>query len=329
MAAAPPSNTVRVLYLSHATPSLYEMIRERLPPGFELVTLERDDDAERLRHLADCEIVIVAAYRFSAAMIDAARRLRLVLHQGVGYHDTIDTAALTTQGVPLAITPEGTSIGVSEHAVMLMLAVCKRLSFVDAELRAGRFHINSLRSVSRELHGRTIGYIGMGRIGQGVALRLRDWGTTGIYADPIPLSREREAELGLRRVSHDELLGRADIVTLHLPLTAETRGIIGPAALARMKPDAMLINTARGPLVDEAALCDALAGGRLAGAGLDVFISEPPPRDHPLYRLPNVVLTPHIAAGSRDAFVTKMNAVFANAERFYRGEKLLNQIDLI
>ncbi len=328
MSLTPPSNTVRVLYLSHGNPALYEMIRERLPPGFELTTLERDDDAERMRHLADSDIVIVAAYRFNAALIGAAPRLRLVLHQGVGYHDTVDTAALKRHGAPLAITPEGTSIGVSEHAIMLMLAVCKRLSFVDAELRAGRFHINTVRPVSREIHGRTVGYIGMGRIGQGVAMRLGAWGTTGIYADPIPLTREREAALGLTRVSHDELLERADIVTLHLPLTKETHGMIGARALARMKQGAMLINTARGPLVGEAALCDALASGRLAGAGLDVFIEEPPGADHPLFAFPNVVLTPHIAAGSRDAFATKMTALFANAERFYRGEALQNQIEL-
>jgi phosphoglycerate dehydrogenase-like enzyme len=324
----PPSNAVRVLYFSHATSELYAMIREHVPPGFDLVTLERDDDAERMARIADCEVVIVAGHRFGAAAITAAKRLRLVLHQGVGYHDTVDTDALKQREIALAITPEGTAIGVSEHTVMLMLAVCKRLPFVDAELRAGRFHVNALRAVSRELFGRTIGYIGMGRIGQAVAARLRAWDTTGIYTDPIALTPQREAELGLRRTTHDELLATADIVTLHLPLTAQTRGMIGAAAFARMKPGAMLINAARGGIVDEAALVAALDGGRLAGVGLDVFTAEPMPRDHPLFRFPNVVLTPHIAVGSRDAFHTKMSAVFANAERFYRGEKLLNHIDL-
>jgi phosphoglycerate dehydrogenase-like enzyme len=323
-----PSNTVRVLYFSHGTPDLYAMIREHVPPGFDLVTLERNDDAERIARIAECEVVIVAGHRFGADAIAAAKRLRLVLHQGVGYHDTVDTDALKSRDVALAITPEGTATGVAEHTVMLMLAVCKRLPFVDAELRAGRFHVNALRSVSRELSGRTIGYIGMGRIGQAVATRLRAWETTGIYADPIALTARREAELGLRRTTHDELLAAADIVTLHLPLTAETRGMIGAAAFARMKPGAMLINAARGGIVDEAALVAALQGGRLTGAGLDVFTAEPMPAGHPLFRFPNVVLTPHIAAGSRDAFHAKMAAVFANAERFYRGEALLNCIDL-
>jgi phosphoglycerate dehydrogenase-like enzyme len=323
----PPSNAVRILYLSHAPPELYAMIRRHVPSGYELATLARDDDDERRIRIADCEVVIVAGHRFDAGIIDAARRLRLVVHQGVGYHDTVDVETLQRREIALAITPEGTATGVSEHAVMLMLAVCKRLPFADAELRAGRFHVNALRSESRELQGRTIGYIGMGRIGQAVAARLRAWGTTGIYADPIALTPQRESALGLRRTTHDALLAAADVVTLHLPLTKETRGMIGAAAFAAMKPGAMLINTARGGLVDEAALEGALASGRLGGAGLDVFITEPTPARHPLFRFPNVVLTPHIAAGSRDAFHTKMAAVFANIERFYRGEQLLNRIE--
>jgi phosphoglycerate dehydrogenase-like enzyme len=323
----PPSNAVRIFYLSHATPELYAMIRQHVPTGLELVTLAHDDDDERRARIADCEVVIVAGHRFDAGMIDAARSLRLVVHQGVGYHDTVDVETLQRREVALAITPEGTAVGVSEHAVMLMLAVCKRLPFVDAELRAGRFHVNALRKESRELCGRTVGYIGMGRIGQAVAARLRQWGTRGIYADPISLTPERESELGLRRTTHAALLAEADIVTLHLPLTAATRGMIGAAAFALVKPGAMLINTARGGIVDEAALEGALASGRLGGAGLDVFATEPTPAEHPLFRFPNVVLTPHIAAGSRDAFHTKMAAVFANIERFYRGEPLLNHVE--
>lgn len=324
----PPSNAVRIFYLSHATPELYAMIQQHVPAGYELVTLLHDDDNERRARIADCEAVIVAGRRFDAGMITAAQRLRLVMHQGVGYHDTVDVDALRRRGIALAITPEGTATGVSEHTVMLMLAVCKRLPFVDAELRSGRFHINSLRAESRELSGRTIGYIGMGRIGQAVAARLRAWGTSGLYADPIPLTPARESELGVRRTTHNALLAAADIVTLHLPLTAETRGMIDTAALAGMKPGAMLINAARGGLVVEAALVDALESGHLGGAGLDVFTAEPTPVAHPLFRFPNVVLTPHIAAGSRDAFHTKMSAVFANIERFYRGEQLLNPMEL-
>jgi phosphoglycerate dehydrogenase-like enzyme len=322
------SNRVRVFYLSHGTPALYALIRQHMPPSFDLVALDADDEEERRRRIADCEMVIVAGHRLSAAMIAAAPRLRLVIHQGVGYHDTVATEALPARGIRLAITPDGTAQAVSEHTVMLMLAVGKRLAFVDAEIRQGRYHVNSQRPVSRELGGKTIGYIGMGRIGQAVARRLLAWDTTGIYADPIALTAAGEAELGLRRASHDEVYAAADVLTLHLPLTRETRGLIDAAVFARMKPGAMLINTARGPIVDEDALLAALASGRLLGAGLDVFEREPTPRQHPLFGFPNVVLTPHIAAGSRDAFEAKIKGVFANAERFYRGEPMLNEIAL-
>jgi phosphoglycerate dehydrogenase-like enzyme len=270
----------------------------------------------------------VAAYPLRRPLIEAARRLRLVHHQGVGYQDTVDAAALAARGVALALTPEGTTVGVAEHAVLLVLAVCRRLAFADSELRAGRWHVNSLRPHSRELFGRTVGYVGMGRIAQAVAERLRAFGTRGVYADPVALPPAREAELDVRRASLDETLREADVVTLHVPLTAETRHLIGREAIARMKPGAVLVNTARGGVVDEVALHDALAAGRLGGAGLDVFEREPPPADHPLFRLPTVVVTPHIAAGTRDALAAKMAAVFANVERFYAGEPLRNRVDL-
>ena len=317
----------RVLYLSHATPEMYAILRSGVPSGYELVTLGSDSDDERRHRLADCEVAIVAAYPFRRDLIDAAPRLRLVHHQGVGYHDTLDAAALRARGISIALTPEGTTVGVAEHTVLLLLAVLKRLPFADAELRQGRFHINALRPVSRELAGMSIGYLGMGRIAQAAAERLRAFGTTGIYHDPnVGLPTERASALGVRAASFDELLGSADVVSLHLPLTPSTRHLIGRETIARMRPGAFLINTARGGLVDEAALVEALVTGRLAGAGLDVFETEPLPAGHPLARLPNVVLTPHISAGTRDALATKIRAIFDNIERFYSGEPLLNEV---
>lgn len=274
-------------------------------------------------------MIIAAAYPLRRDVIDAARRLRLVHHQGVGWQDTLDWRALRARGVRLALTPEGTTVSVAEHAILLMLAVCRRLAFADAELRQGRWHINSLRPVSRELFGRTVGYVGMGRIGQAVAERLAAFGTRGLYVDDAaPLPPEREAALGLRRVDLGTLLAEAEVVTLHVPLTAETRGLIDARAIARMRPGAVLINTARGGIVDEPALYDALASGRLGGAGLDVFEAEPPPASLPLLALPNVVVTPHISAGTRDALATKMAALFENVGRFVRGEPLRNEVAL-
>jgi phosphoglycerate dehydrogenase-like enzyme len=311
----------RVLYISHATPEVYAIIRAQVPAGFELVTLERDSDAERRERIADCEVVIVAANPLRKPLIDAARRLELVHHQGVGWQDTTDHAELKARGIPLALTPEGTTVGVAEHTVLLMLAILKLLPFADAELRQGRFHVNALRPASRELAGMTVGYVGMGRIAQAVAVRLRSFGTRGAFFDPNVAAFE-----DLERTSLDALLAGSDVVSLHLPLTRETRHLIGASELARMKPGAYLVNTARGGLVDEAALVAALESGRLAGAALDVFETEPLPSGQPLTKLRNVVLTPHISAGTRDALSTKMRALFTNVERFYRGEPLANRV---
>lgn len=319
----------RVLYLSHAPQPVYDIIRGEMPAGFELVTLAADDDAERRAKVADCEVIIVAATPLRRDVIDAARALRLVHHQGVGYHDTVDAAALAARGIPLALTPEGTAVGVAEHTVLLALAVCKRLTYADAELHQGRWHINALRPESRELSGMTVGYLGMGRIGQEVARRLASFGTSGIYCDDaMPLSPARERELGLERVAFDALLARSDLLTLHLPLTSASRHIVDAVAIGRMKAGAIIVNTARGGLVDETALHAALVSGRLGGAGLDVFETEPPSASDPLLALRNVVATPHISAGTRDALVTKMRALFANMQRFYAGDELAHRVQL-
>lgn len=324
-----PRPAVRVFYNSHATADVYAIIREAAPAGVEVVTLESNADAERLAKVAGCEVIVAAAYPLTRAVIEAAPRLGLVHHQGVGWQDTVDWRALEARGVRLALTPEGTTVSVAEHAILLMLAVFRRLAFADAELRQGRWHINSLRPVSRELFGRTVGYVGMGRIAQAVAERLAGFGTGGLYTDdPSPLAPEREAALGVRRVGLGTLLAEADVVTVHVPLTEATRHLIDARAIARMRPGAILINTARGGIVDEQALYEALAAGRLGGAGLDVFEVEPPEVGLPLLALPNVVVTPHISAGTRDALRTKMAALFANVARFVRGEPLRNEVDL-
>ena len=320
------TDPIRILYLARGTADLYEVVRANVPGGFKLVTLESDDPAEIHRKLPDCEVIVVATRKLDRDMVAAAERLRLVLHQGVGYHDTVDVAALRERGIPVAVTPSGTPATVSEHAVMLMLAACRRLPFADAELRQGRFHVNALRLQSRTLAGKTIGYIGMGRIGQATARRLLGWETAGIYVDPIALLPEQESMLGLRRVDLQTLLAEADIVTLHVPLTDETRAMIDQAALSGMKRGAVLINTARGPVVDEQALIGALSTGQLGAAGLDVYEHEPVPAGHPLAQFANVVLTPHIAAATRDTFAAKMQGVFANVSRFYAGAPMQDQV---
>lgn len=257
----------KVLYFSHAPENVYEIIRQQVPDGFELMTLDNDSDEERKDKIADCEVVIVAARPMSRHFVEAAPKLKLLHHQGVGYQDTVDLDALKERNIALALTPAGTTIGVAEHAVLLALAVCKRLPFADSELRHGRWHVNSLRPHSIELYARTVGYVGMGRIGQEAAVRFKAFGTAGIYYDPnVQLSPEREKELGLRRVKFETLLSEADIVTLHVTAGESTYHLFDEAVFRQMKKTAVVINTARGSVIDEAALCRALNGGWIAGA---------------------------------------------------------------
>ena len=218
-----PAAARKILYWSIATEPVYDIIRAELPPDCELVTLPEETETARRDRIADAEVVIVAGNRLPRPMIEAAGRLRLVHHQGVGYHDTVDVAALAERGIPLALTPAGTTVGVAEHTVMLIIATMKHLAFADAELRRGHWHVNRLRPASRELFGRTIGYVGMGRIGRAVAERLRAFGTKGLYVDDAaPLSDADAEALNLRRVDLDTLVREADVVTLHVPLTPGT-----------------------------------------------------------------------------------------------------------
>jgi len=318
----------KVLYFAHGNQPLYDLLRETAPPGLEVMTLEHGTVEERLARLAETDVLIQGGHRLERKFIEAAPNLRLVHHQGVGYHDTVDVEALRERQIPLCIAPGGTSIGVSEHALMLMLATCKRLPYLDSELRQGRWHANTLRAESRQIHGMTIGIVGLGRIGKEVARHLMGFGVSLLYTDILEMPAEIERELKVTRTSLDELLARSDIVTLHVPLTPDTRHLINDATLARMKAGAILINCARGPVVEEAALVKALESGHLGGAGLDVFEIEPPAHPTPFARFRNVVLTPHNSPGTRDAMRLKFSDIFANIERFYRGEPLENRVPL-
>jgi D-3-phosphoglycerate dehydrogenase / 2-oxoglutarate reductase len=319
---------MKVLYFNHGGADLYELVRGEAPAGIDIVFLDTGSEAERLAKIADCDAVIVGGKRLDRDHIDAARRLRIVHHQGVGYHDTVDVEALRDRQIALALAPGGTSTGVAEHAIMLMLAVGKRLPFVDAELRQGRFHSNLLRAESHQLAGATVGIVGLGRIGKEVARLLTVFRTTVLYHDIVEIPAETERELRATRTSLEEILRRADIVTLHVPLTRLTKHMIDEAALATMKRGAVLINCARGPVVSEKALVEALASGHLGGAGLDVFEVEPPPFPSPLATFRNVVLTPHHAPGTVEAMRLKMSDIFANLDRFRRGQALADRVEL-
>lgn len=279
-----------MLYASPASRDLAALIQTISANRFDLGFVSPDEDPDRQikMKIAHCDAVICALPPLSATHINEAKQLKIVHHQGVGWQDTLDWQALRDRGIPLALTTEGTATGVAEHTILLMLAASKHLAFLDRELRQGRWHNNTVRSISTELFGKRIGYVGMGRIGQAVAERLVGFGCTGLYFDlVVKLPEETERRLSLKSATFHNVLEQADIVTLHLPLTEDTRHLIGKSELHAMRQGAILINTARGGLVDENALLRVLQNGHLAAAGLDTFDTEPIGKNSPFADLHN------------------------------------------
>jgi phosphoglycerate dehydrogenase-like enzyme len=315
-----------VVYWNRATEDVYDVIRSQMPPGWTLITLKGDTKTEWYAQIRDVDFMIVADWAITAEDLAAAPKLRMVHHQGVG-HERIDKQALKARGVPLALCPAGTTIGVAEHTMLLILAVYKRLVAADTKMRQGTWLQWGLRSVSFELSGKTLGVIGFGRIGQAVAKRAHAFDAKIVYHDTfIPTPPAEAKAWGVESVSFDELLRRSDIVSVHVPTTDETRKFMNAPRFAQMKRSAVFINTSRGAVVDEPALIAALQDKVIAAAGLDVFEREPINPDNPLLRMDNVVLTPHISAGTVDALTEKMRSVFDNLRRFLAGDGIRDRI---
>lgn len=247
----------------------------------------------------EADAVMVRMRPITAAEIVRARQVRVICKQGVGY-DTIDLAAARARGIPVLTTPGVNSEAVAEMAFALALTVARLTARFDRMLRAG-VEIVRPRHLGIQLQGKTVGVVGMGNIGTAVARKWHGAFDARLLAyDPLAPA-DRWHDLPHRRLgSLAELLVASDVVTLHLPLTGETRGLIGGTELALMKRDAILINVSRGGIVDEGALLESMSAGHLFGAGLDVFEVEPPPADHPLLRLENLVATPHAAGGTHE-----------------------------
>ena len=262
---------------------------------FEDLTPEADFRAM----LADIDAVLLWGRAFRAADIAAAPALKAVSRIGVGY-DSVEVPALTARGIPLLTAGTANSVTVAEHAVYFMMHLAKRGFDQHALVRAGRWR-EKMSAPPVDLFGKTLLIIGFGRIGTRVAARCLAMEMTVLVHDPYLPEDAIRARGAIPAGDLDAALGRADFVTIHCPKTQETVGLIGAARLARMKPTAFLVNTARGGIIDEPALAAALRAGVLAGAGLDVFASEPVEPDNPLPHLPNVITAPHMAGVSLES----------------------------
>jgi D-3-phosphoglycerate dehydrogenase len=285
-----------ILITDDLSPQALERLEAASDASFEVVH-RPSPEALRQIILAYDALIVRSSVRVDAELLAAASRLKVVGRAGTGL-DNVDVDAASQRGVRVINTPGANAIAAAEHTIALLLALCRHVPQADASLRAGEW--TRSRFLGVQLYGKTLGIVGLGRVGAQVAERARAFGMTVIAFSPH-VSADVARELKVTLVDLDDLLDRADFITLHTALTPETHGLIDAAAIARMKPGVRLVNCARGALVDEAALVDALRSGHVAGAALDVFTDEPLPADSPLRALPNVVLTPHLAASTVEA----------------------------
>ena len=242
-------------------------------------------------------LVVRSETKVTAAVMDSAPALRVIGRAGVGV-DNIDVPAATARGIVVMNAPDGNTITTAEHTMALLIALARRVPQANSSLRAGRWERKKFIGV--ELQGKTLGVLGLGRIGRTVASRANAFGMKIVAFDPF-IAPDQARDLGIEVVPFDEVLARADFLTVHTPLTAETRAMVDKEAFSKMKKGVRVINCARGGLIDEEALYEAIKSGIVAGAALDVFVQEPPPADHPLLGLEEVIATPHLGASTTEA----------------------------
>ncbi len=270
---------------------------EALGDGVEVRWVDGPDRPALLAAVPDADALLVrSATTVDAEVLAAGTKLKIVARAGVGL-DNVDVKAATARGVLVVNAPTSNIHSAAEHAVALLLSAARQIPPADASLKEKTWKRSSFNGT--EIFGKTVGVVGLGRIGQLVAQRLAAFGTHIVAYDPY-VSAARAAQLGIELLTLDELLGRADFISVHLPKTPETAGLIGKDALAKTKPGVIIVNAARGGLIDEAALADAIRSGHVRGAGLDVFATEPC-TDSPLFDLAEVVVTPHLGASTSEA----------------------------
>ena len=309
----------QIVLLDVTTAERADRLRALLPPGFVLTHGTAAGDEHMKAIIADADYAITGQVGVSGEVLRAAKKLRLVHKWGVGI-DNIDLAAARALGIQVARTTGSNAVPVAEFTLGLMLSALRFIGYGHAELKQGRWRTGQLPGATFTLSGKTVGLVGFGAIGQAVAKLLRGFGCTVLYSKRQPLAADEEAALGASHAALPDLLAQSDVISLHCPLTPETAGLIDAAALERMKRTAVLVNVARGGVVDEADLIAALATKRIAGAAMDVFSIEPLPADNPLLGLDNLVVTPHLAAIAADNFVPTVKRMFDNILCVSRGE---------
>jgi phosphoglycerate dehydrogenase-like enzyme len=314
---------VKIVFQYDAGPGLRAKLAALAGEGFEVAACEETDQARFLALMAEAEALWHVLMPIAADVIAALPKLRFIQKVGVGLN-TVDLAAAKARGIKVCNMPGTNSQAVAEMTLLLMLATLRRVCWFDARTREGRGWPLPVEIQDQlgEIAGRTVGLIGFGAVPRLLAPILRAMGAKVLYTARAPKPDAAASEWR----ALDDLLAESDIISLHAALNDETQGMIDARALARMKPGAVLINTARGALVDEAALVAALKSGRLGAAGVDVYASEPARADHPLFALPNVVVAPHVAWLTVETLERSLAIAVENCRRLRTGKPLLHQV---
>jgi D-3-phosphoglycerate dehydrogenase len=306
-----------VAITDYVFPSLEPEQRALAPLGVELRPSQCKSEEEIIDLAREADAVLNCYAKMTARVIENLNQCRIIARYGIGV-DNVDLAVATKARILVTNVPDYCIDEVSDHALALLLAFARRIVTADRAVKAGAWDVVA-HAGSRRLRGQTLGLIGFGKIAKSLASKVQPLGIKVLVYDPY-LERAAIASHGAEAVSFERLLVDADAVSIHVPLSPETRNMIGPRELARMKPTAFLINTSRGGIVDEQALAVALREGRLGGAALDVFSVEPPPADHPLRQLPNMILTPHLAFYSRESVIELQTKAAEEVARALKGE---------
>ena len=312
--------STKVVFLTGLKEALVEEVVSYSPPDYEIVVLDKSSTEEqRINEVRDADFLLCYGQDPSDEVIKSLEKCRLVQLLAAGY-DRMNLDLLAELEIPCANNGGANSWAVADQAVLLMLAIYKQLLASDNSTREGRWAEPITGQNTFEMAGKKVGILGIGNIGRKVAKRVQGFDAEVQYFDLYPLDEKTAAELDVTYVPLEDLFSTSDIISCHTPLTNDTKHIVNSNTLSLMKPTAILINTSRGPVVDEEALISALQGGVIAAAGLDVFEKEPVSPDNPLLKMDNVVATPHMAGTTWDTWARRANFGFENMERIRNGE---------
>ena len=310
-----------IVLTNHYDKEPLEIISSAVPEGFRLITLPAATREELLKVCGQADYLLASGrVGIDGDVIKAAPKLKMIQRTGVGT-DTLDREAISGAGIPVYVNRGVNADSVAEHTLMLILATLRRTAIVDSRVRGGIWQKQRTGVGNHMLKGKTVGLVGAGTVGRRVAELLQAFGVNLIYSDVQNLSAEEEARLNMSFRTFDELLKEADVVAFCCALTDETRHMLNSENIGTMKQSAVVVNTARGGVIETEALVKALADGTIAAAGIDVYEKEPPAGDNPLFRMGNVILSPHIAGVTYESFRQMMDEAMANIKAFEEGRR--------